>query len=86
MALFSKLTFYEKIETDKIKQPLMQHAREGNIYCVSISHDLSYTFFWYGQNDIATHKNIKGTTLLNFLKYAEELLREKTEPLESQQT
>ena len=68
MAFFLKLTFRSKIEPDKIKQSLMQHAREGNNYRVLISYDLSYIFFWYGQNDIATYKNIKGTTLSNFLK------------------
>ena len=64
---FIKLTFTSKTEPYKIEQPLMQHAREGNNYCVLTSHDLSYIFF-FSQNDIATYKNIKGTTLSNFLK------------------
>ena len=66
MAFFSKLTFTSKIEPYKIKQPLIQHASEGNNYCVLTSHDMSHIFF--SQNDIATYKNIKGTTLSNFLK------------------
>ena len=43
---FLKLTFRSKIEPDKIKQSLMQHAREGNNYRVLISYDLSYIFFF----------------------------------------